>query len=44
MANKLPDLPYGYDALEPHIDSATKRIHRGKHHQAYVNTLFSGLV
>jgi superoxide dismutase, Fe-Mn family len=39
MAFQLPDLPYGFDALEPHIDTATMQIHHGKHHQAYVNNL-----
>ena len=39
MAFQLPDLPYGFDALEPHIDTATMQIHHGKHHQAYVNKL-----
>lgn len=34
---KLPDLPYAYNALEPHIDEATMRLHHGKHHAAYVN-------
>lgn len=34
---KLPDLPYAYDALEPHIDAETMRIHHDKHHAAYVN-------
>jgi superoxide dismutase, Fe-Mn family len=33
----LPDLPYDYSALEPHIDEQTMRIHHTKHHQAYVN-------
>ncbi|MBA4158446.1 MAG: superoxide dismutase [Gemmatimonadetes bacterium] len=33
----LPDLPYAYNALEPHIDEQTMRIHHTKHHQAYVN-------
>ncbi len=37
MAYSVPDLPYGYDALEPHIDEATMRIHHDKHHQAYVD-------
>ncbi len=32
----LPPLPYAYDALEPHIDAETMRIHHNKHHQAYV--------
>jgi Fe-Mn family superoxide dismutase len=32
----LPALPYAYDALEPHIDAETMRIHHNKHHQAYV--------
>ena len=37
MAFQLPDLPYSYDALEPHIDEATMRVHHDKHHQAYVD-------
>ena len=37
MAFELPDLPYAYDALEPHIDEATMRVHHDKHHQAYVD-------
>ena len=37
MAYSVPDLPYGYDALEPHIDEETMRIHHDKHHQAYVD-------
>jgi Fe-Mn family superoxide dismutase len=39
MAHTLPDLPYPYDALEPHIDARTMEIHHGKHHAAYVNNL-----
>ena len=39
MAFKLPDLPYPFDALEPHIDSQTMQIHHGKHHNAYVTNL-----
>ena len=35
----LPDLPYAYDALEPHIDAQTMEIHHSKHHQAYTNGL-----
>ncbi len=39
MAFTLPDLPYGYDALEPHVDTQTMQIHHGKHHNAYVTKL-----
>jgi Fe-Mn family superoxide dismutase len=37
MAFEVPDLPYAYDALEPHIDEATMHFHHDKHHQAYVD-------
>lgn len=39
MAFTLPPLPYAYDALEPHIDEQTMKIHHDKHHQAYVDNL-----
>ncbi len=39
MPYEVPDLPYGYDALEPHIDEATMRVHHDKHHAAYVTNL-----
>ena len=37
MAFEVPDLPYDYGALEPHIDEATMKVHHDKHHQAYVD-------
>jgi superoxide dismutase, Fe-Mn family len=37
MPYSVPDLPYDYAALEPHIDEQTMRIHHDKHHQAYVD-------
>ncbi|MDZ7853324.1 MAG: superoxide dismutase [Halomonas sp.] len=43
MAHTLPDLPYAYDALEPHIDALTMEIHHSKHHQTYVNNLNGAL-
>ena len=39
----LPQLPYAYDALEPHIDKQTMEIHHKKHHQAYVTNLNKAL-
>ena len=39
MAFSIPDLPYAFDALEPHIDARTMQIHHGKHHAAYVAKL-----
>lgn len=43
MAHELPQLPYAYDALEPHIDARTMEIHHSKHHQTYVNNLNAAL-
>lgn len=43
MAFTLPDLPYDYDALEPHIDERTMKIHHTKHHQGYTNKLNAAL-
>jgi len=39
MAFELPQLPYAYDALEPHIDARTMEIHHSKHHNGYTNNL-----
>jgi Fe-Mn family superoxide dismutase len=43
MAHELPSLPYAFDALEPHIDEMTMKVHHGKHHQAYVTNLNAAL-
>lgn len=43
MAYELPELPYAYDALEPHIDKETMNIHHTKHHQAYVTKVNAAL-
>lgn len=43
MAHTLPELPYGYDALEPHIDKETMNIHHTKHHNTYVTNLNGAL-
>ena len=43
MAYSLPDLPYSYDALEPHIDARTMEIHHSKHHAGYVNKVNAAL-
>src|SRR5947199_6913764 len=43
MAYEVPDLPYDYGALEPHIDEQTMRVHHDKHHQAYVDKVNGAL-
>ena len=43
MAHTLPNLPYGFDALDPHIDARTMEIHHGKHHNTYVTKLNEAL-
>lgn len=43
MAFELPELPYAYNALEPHIDEETMKLHHNKHHQAYVDKLNEAL-
>jgi len=43
MTYTLPNLPYSYEALEPHIDSKTMEIHHSKHHNTYVTKLNAGL-
>jgi Fe-Mn family superoxide dismutase len=43
MAYELPQLPYAYDALEPHIDQQTMHLHHEKHHNTYVTNLNNAL-
>jgi superoxide dismutase, Fe-Mn family len=43
MAHELPPLPYDFNALEPHIDEQTMKIHHDKHHAAYVTNLNAAL-
>ena len=43
MTHTLPPLPYEYNALEPHIDEQTMRIHHTKHHQTYIDKLNAAL-
>ncbi|AME08851.1 superoxide dismutase [Gemella sp. oral taxon 928] len=43
MTFKLPELPYGFDFLEPVIDAKTMEIHHDKHHATYVNNLNAAL-
>lgn len=43
MPHTLPPLPYDFDALEPHLDGATMRLHHGKHHATYVEKLNAAL-
>lgn len=42
-AYSLPDLPFGYDALEPHVDARTVEVHYSRHHRGYVNQLNAAL-
>lgn len=43
MAYTLPELPYAYDALEPHFDARTMEIHHTKHHNAYIQKVNDAL-
>ncbi len=43
MAFTLPELPYAYDALAPHIDKETMNIHHTKHHNTYVTNVNNAL-
>lgn len=43
MPYTLPDLPYDYSALEPHIDARTMEIHHSKHHQGYCDKINAAL-
>jgi superoxide dismutase len=39
MADRASDMPYPYEAREPHVGAATMQLHRDKHHQAYVDNI-----
>ena len=39
MPHTLPPLPYPYEALEPHIDAQTMKLHHDLHHKSYVDGL-----
>ena len=43
MTHEVPDLPYDYDALEPHIDKETMQLHHDKHHAGYAKKLNAAL-
>ena len=43
MPFSTPDLPYAYDALEPHIDQRTMQVHHDKHHIGYTTKLNAAL-
>lgn len=43
MTYTLPELPYDYNALEPHIDARTMEIHHTKHHNAYITNVNKAL-
>ncbi|HST43842.1 MAG TPA: superoxide dismutase [Mn], partial [Luteimonas sp.] len=43
MPYTLPELPYAYDALEPHVDAQTMEIHHSRHHQAYITNVNKAL-
>jgi Fe-Mn family superoxide dismutase len=43
MPFELPELPYSFDALEPHIDAQTMEIHHDRHHKAYVDNANAAL-
>ncbi|MPS32116.1 MULTISPECIES: superoxide dismutase [unclassified Salinivibrio] len=43
MTYPFPDLPYAYDALAPHIDEATMRIHHQRHHKTYYDKFVAAI-